>query len=135
MDGSQTVQQVRFDWDKNAKDPGNHEAIRKVVAFMHSHGAQYSSEATPTLTLINTGDLHARVVTKFDALRRIWRDGKKKERAIKPDNANAVQEPVEPVEVNKRTAAEIRKYANWARGVSSLTVSASGNRGKKDKHL
>ena len=114
VDGSQNVRQVRFDWDKGFKDPSNHQAIMKIVAFTRSHGAQYLSEAAPALALVNPGDLEARVKIKYDALRRIWRDGKKKEGTIEPGNTNA-----EEVEVNKPvTKAEMRKYANRARGVS-----------------
>jgi hypothetical protein len=121
VDGSQNVRQVRFDWDKGVKDPSNHQAIMKIVSFTRSHGTQYLSEAAPALALVNAGDLEARAKLKYDALRRIWREGKKKEGIVEPGDTNE-----EEAEVNKpvATAAEIRKYANRARGVS-LTVRQS----------
>jgi hypothetical protein len=73
VDGSDTVRQVRFIWNKNHKDPHNHAAMMTIVAFTSSHGGEYVSEAAAFLALIMRGDLEARFVTKYKALQKVWR--------------------------------------------------------------
>lgn len=67
------VRQVRFFWDKSHKERNNDDAISTIVSYAKSHGQDYVSDAGPYLNIITHGDLHARFVTKYQALQKIYR--------------------------------------------------------------
>ncbi|RXW14998.1 hypothetical protein EST38_g10855 [Candolleomyces aberdarensis] len=79
-DETSTIRQERFYWKQTVKESKhNHDALMRLVSHARKFSNTYVQGSDQLVRLISAKDLKAKFVTKFDYLRKIWRDSGSRE--------------------------------------------------------